>query len=153
MRQVPGLLLYPRLAPDGDSNSVSKFGESFVDIECVKREFLDFYLGNSKFRAFLHRMFFFFALNVFIRMTSSISWSRSSDTTNSSIHVNFWGTRRRLVQLGNGRRVKTRTIDEVLIHLLDFSLKSKLCPPIDKRNKIFIHSNFIGKGEDFHGLW
>ena len=66
MRQVPGLLLYPRLAPDGDSNSVSKFGESFVDIECVKREFSNFYSRDSKFRAFLHRMFFFFASNVFI---------------------------------------------------------------------------------------
>ena len=66
MRRVPGLLLYPSLAPDVDVNSVSKFGESFVDIECVKREFSNFYLRDSKFRAFLHRIFFLFASNVFI---------------------------------------------------------------------------------------
>ena len=119
MRQVPGLLLYPRLAPDGDSNSVSKFGESFVDIECVKREFSNFYSRDSKFRAFLHRMFLF--------MTSSTS--RSSDTTNSSIHVNFWGTRRRLVQLVKGSRVKTRPIDVVLMNLKYFCPNSKLCAP------------------------
>ena len=119
MRQVPGLLLYPRLAPDGDSNSVSKFGESFVDIECVKREFSNFYSRDSKFCSFLHRMFLF--------RTSSTSRSRSSDTTNSSIHVNFWGTRRRLVQLGNGRGVKTRPIDVVIMYLKYFCPKSKLC--------------------------